>query len=64
MRQQTWPDWSVLGPCTVLWCANYMLEDGGSAVGQHIAFRSACRLGLDGPIMVLRSEMSKIFQTA
>ncbi|CAK0856139.1 unnamed protein product, partial [Prorocentrum cordatum] len=64
MRQQTWPDWFVLGPCTVLWCANYMLENGGSAVGHHIALRSACRLGLDGPIMVLRSEMSKIFQTA
>ena len=64
MRQQTWPDWVVPGPCTVLWCANHMLENGGSAVGHHIAFRSACRLGLDDPIMLLHSEMSKIFQTA
>lgn len=64
MRQQPWPDWVVPGPCTVLWCAAFMLENGGSAVGHHIAFRSACRLGLDDPAMLLHSELSKIFQTA
>ncbi|CAK0813243.1 unnamed protein product, partial [Prorocentrum cordatum] len=64
MRQQSWPDWIVPRPCTVLWCANFMRENGGSAVGRHVAFRSACRLGLDDPAMLLHSELSKLLQTA
>eukprot|EP00959_Pyramimonas_sp_CCMP1952_P300922 6295691-Pyramimonas_sp.AAC.1 len=41
-----------------------MLENGCSAVGHHVAFRSACHLGLDDPLMLLHSELSKNLQTA
>ena len=60
----SWADWPVPGPRTVHWVAVFMLENGGSALGHHVQWRSLIQLALDDIIVSTHLEFSKIFETA
>eukprot|EP00435_Cladocopium_sp_Y103_P047592 s239_g14.t1 len=56
-------DWPVAGPRTVKYVINQMLDHGGSAMGHHQAWRTACKLQpTDGPA-VEHEAWSKVLQT-
>ena len=59
-----WGDWPVPGPRTVLWVSQFMLENGGSALGHHVQWRSLIRLNLDDIVVSTHLEFSKIYETA
>ena len=51
-RPCAFPDWPISGPRTAKFVLTQMLEHGGSPMGHHQAWRTACRLQpTDGPAM-------------
>eukprot|EP00959_Pyramimonas_sp_CCMP1952_P312101 6532211-Pyramimonas_sp.AAC.1 len=59
-----WGDWPVPGPRTVAWVARFILENGGSALGHDVQWRSNIRLTLDDITVPTHHVFSKIFETA
>ena len=59
-----WGDWPIPGPRTVHWVATFMLENGGSALGHHVQWRSNIRRGVDDITVSNHLEYSKVFETA
>jgi len=66
MRPTAFPDCPVLGPSTYHWVANYQVENGGSPLGHHLAWKGALGASVspDDPIVTMHYEFSKIMQVA
>eukprot|EP00959_Pyramimonas_sp_CCMP1952_P061104 1276922-Pyramimonas_sp.AAC.1 len=66
MRPTSFPDWPVPGPSTYRWVAAYQVENGGSPMGRHLAWKAALgsTVPVDDPIVSMRRGFSKIMQVA
>ena len=62
-RPTDFPDWPIAGPRTTKWALDFISEHGGTPLGHHQAWRSACRFQPgDGPVLEHES-WSRVLQS-
>ena len=62
-RPTDFTDWPIAGPRTTKWAMDFIAEHGGTPLGHHQAWRSACRFQPgDGPVLEHES-WSRVLQS-
>jgi hypothetical protein len=60
----TWPDWPILGPCTVLWCLTFMKDKSGSPTAWHAFWRQTGAIEEGSHLCTFHESLCRILETA
>ena len=60
----TWPDWPILGPCTVQWCLTFMRDKSGSPTAWHSFWRNTGNIDDSSHLCMIHESMCRVLETA